>query len=160
MEKNRLLDACAKAFTLIFVLGALCSCSLPHIAILHDPLTPEEHVDLGLSYEKNREFDAALREYKAASSKLPIAYLYIGNIQFQKNEFGKAEGSYKKAIEKTQSPHAFNNLAWLYYSINKNLQEAEKLAEKAVGLSPETEEFKDTLSKIRERLKKEQSQIR
>lgn len=151
MEKNRLLDACAKAFGLIFVLCALCSCSLPHIAILHDPLTPEEHVNLGLSYEKNREFDAALREYRTASSKLPIAYLYMGNVEFQKNEFEKAENWYKKAIDKARSPYAFNNLAWLYYSTNKNLGQAEELAKKAIEMSPESTEFHDTLIKIQEK---------
>lgn len=155
MEKNRLLDARAKHFALIVLLGVLCSCSLPHIAILHDPLTPEERLNLGLVYEKNREFDAALREYEAVSSKLPIAYLYIGNIQFQRNEFEKAERAYKKALKKTQSPHAFNNLAWLYYSTDKNLGEAEKLAERAVDLSPGTGDFEDTLWRIRERLRKE-----
>jgi tetratricopeptide (TPR) repeat protein len=155
MEKNRVLDSCGKAFGLIFLLALLYSCSLPRIAVLHDPLTPQEHLNLGLSYEKNREVDAALKEYGAASSELPIAYLYIGNAQFQKNEFEKAENSYRKAIDKTQSPHAFNNLAWLYYTTNRNLEQAERLAKKAVELSPGVLEFGDTLIKIQEKRKEQ-----
>jgi tetratricopeptide (TPR) repeat protein len=151
MEKNRLLDACGKAFGLIVLFASLSSCSLPRIALLHDPLTPEEHIHLGLSYEKNREFDAALKEYEAASSKLPLAYLYMGNVYFEKKEFAKAERSYRKALNQTQNPHVLNNLAWLYYTTNRNLQEAEKLAEKAVENSPDVKEFADTLAKIRDR---------
>jgi tetratricopeptide (TPR) repeat protein len=151
MEKNRLLDFSHKTVALIFVVAVLSSCSLPHIAVIHDPLTPEEHLTLGLSYEKNRELDAALKEYQAAVFKLPIAYLYIGNVHFQKDDFEKAENSYKKAIEKTKSPYAYNNLAWLYYSTNGNMKEAENLARKALELSPEADNFKDTLAKIQER---------
>ena len=151
MEKDRLLDACGKAFGLIILLASLSSCSLPRIALLHDPLTPEEHVNLGLSYEKNHEFDAAIEEYEAASSKLPLAYLYMGNLYFQKKEFDKAERSYRKALKQTQSPYAFNNLAWLYYTTDGNLDEAERLAKTAVEMSPDVKEFTDTLSKIQER---------
>lgn len=160
MEKNRLLDACNKTFGLIFLLATLYSCSLPHVAVLHDPLTPEEHVNLGLSYEKNHEFDAALKEYKEASSKLPLAYLYMGNVYFEKNEFDKAEHSYRKAVDKTQSPYAFNNLAWLYYKTNRNLGEAERLAKKAVEMSPDVKEFGDTFAKIQDRLREQRSSNR
>lgn len=151
MEKNRLLDTCGKTFGLILLLVTLCSCAMPHVAVLHDPLTPEEHVNLGLSYEKNHEFDAALKEYEAASSELPLAYLYMGNVFFEKNQFDKAEHAYRKALTKTQSPYVFNNLAWLYYSTNKNLEEAERFAKKAVEMSPDVKEFADTLAKIQDR---------
>jgi tetratricopeptide (TPR) repeat protein len=156
MEKNRLLDAGGKAFGLILFLAALCvSCSLPRIAVLHDPLTAEEHVSLGISYEKNREFDAALKEYETASSKLPLAYLYMGNVYFQKNQFDKAERLYRKAIDKTGSPYAYNNLAWLYHTTNRDLREAEGLARKAVEISPDVKEFSDTLGKIQDRLREQ-----
>jgi outer membrane protein OmpA-like peptidoglycan-associated protein len=39
------------------LLTLLCSCS--HIVILHDPLTAEEHNDLGVTYEQKGELDAA-----------------------------------------------------------------------------------------------------
>ena len=84
---------------------------------------------------------------------MPIAYLYIGNIYFQKNDFKNAEKNFKKAIKKTEDPEAYNNLAWLYYTMNKNLEKAEKLARKAVELSPQSQDFVDTLNKIIERRK-------
>lgn len=152
MGKNRILDACYKAIGLIMLAMTL-SCSLPKIIVLQDPLTPEEHINLGVSYENKGELDAALKEYETASKKLPIAYLYIGNIYFQKNDFNNAENNFKKAIKKTEDPMAYNNLAWLYYTMNKNLEEAEKLARKAVELSPQSQDFTDTLNKVIERRK-------
>lgn len=155
MEKNRPLDTCYKAAGLILLGAMLYSCALPRIAILHDPLTAEEHINLGLSYERNKEFDAALREYEAASPKLPIAYLYMGNVYFQRNEFEAGEKLYKRAIDKTQSPYAYNNLAWLYYVSGRRLDEAEKLAARAVELSPDSKDFRDTLTRIEEKRRQE-----
>ena len=150
MEEDRLLDPCRCAVALILVAFLFSSCSIPRIAILKDPLTPEEHVNLGVSYEKRGELDAALKEYIAAAKAMPLAYLYVGNAYFQKKFFPDAEKAYRKAIDKTNSAEARNNLAWLYYTTGSRLDEAEALARKAVELFPESEEFKDTLSKIEE----------
>jgi tetratricopeptide (TPR) repeat protein len=151
MEKNRLLDASRKTLTVLLFAFLFSSCSLPRIAVLHDPLTPEEHVNLGVSYERKGELDAALAQYEAASKKLPIAYLYMGNVYFQKNDTSHAERSYRKAIEKTGDARAYNNLAWLYYTRDEQLNEAERLSREAVRLSPESPEFKDTLDRIAEK---------
>ena len=151
MEKNRLLDASYKALSVMLVALALSSCAFPRIAVLHDPLTPEEHINLGVSYEKKGELDAALEQYEAASKKLSVAYLYIGNVYFQKNDAKHAEKAYKKAIERANDAQAYNNLAWLYYTHDQHLEEAEKLARKAVELRPEADDFRDTLEKIIEK---------
>lgn len=127
------------------------ACSFPRIIILDDPLSPEEHINLGVTYEKKGELDNALKEYKLASKKLPLAYLYIGNIHFQKNEFNEAEEAYLKAIDKDpQNADAHNNLAWLYYTKKEKLDKAEALALKAIELNPSKKEvYQDTLVKIR-----------
>ncbi|MBI3378951.1 MAG: tetratricopeptide repeat protein [Nitrospirae bacterium] len=165
MGKDKILDAAyqkkvkslelrVKSFKIVFFLIAfslLTSCSLPRIIILDDPLSPEEHINLGFAYEKKGDIDNALREYRLASKKLPLAYLYMGNIYFQKNDFDEAESAYKKAIEKEPSnSDAYNNLAWLYYTKKENLNEAEELALKAIELNPSKKEiYQDTLDKIR-----------
>ncbi|MCX5803262.1 MAG: tetratricopeptide repeat protein [Proteobacteria bacterium] len=151
MEKNRILDAFYNTICLTIITILLSSCSLPRIILFHDPLTPEEHINLGVSYENKGELDAALKEYETASKKSQIAYLYMGNIYFQKNDFENAEKYYRKAIKKTDDPRAYNNLAWLYYTMDTKLQEAEKLARKAVELSPDSTDFKDTLDRIIEK---------
>jgi tetratricopeptide (TPR) repeat protein len=127
-------------------------CALPRIIVLEDPLTPEEHINLGVAYEKKGEFDNALKEYKEASKKLPVAYLYIGNVYFQKNDLDEAESAYKRALKKDpENADAHNNLAWLYYTKKENLDEAESLALKAIELNPSKRDiYQDTLEKIRE----------
>lgn len=153
MEKNRLLDSRHKAIGLLVLIVLLASCSIPRIIVLHDPLTPEDHINLGLSYEKDGEHDAALKEYKTASKKLPIAYLYIGNILFQYNDYDGAIKAYKHAIRKTDDPRAHNNLAWLYYTSCRNLVEAETHSRRATKLSPDNQDFTDTRMKIIEKRK-------
>jgi len=138
---------------LLLFTAFLSSCSLPRIIFLDDPLDPEEHLNLGVTYEKSGELDNALREYEKASGKLPLAYLYMGNIYFLKHEYNEAEAYYRKTIrECPKNADAYNNLAWLYFSRNENLDEAELLALKAIELDPaKKENYSDTLTKIRER---------
>ena len=127
-------------------------CALPRIIVLEDPLSPEEHLNLGVVYEKKAEWDSSIAEYKAASGKLPIAYTYIGNVYFQKGDLENAENYYRKAMKKDPgNGDAYNNLAWLYYTKRKNLDEAESLALKALEASPSNRDlYQDTLDKIRE----------
>jgi tetratricopeptide (TPR) repeat protein len=127
-------------------------CALPRFTILTDPLSPEEHLELGIAYEKRGEFDNAIQEYTAAAKKYPLALFYLGNAHFQKNEWDVAEKYYKRAIKKdAHNADAYNNLAWLYYVQGKNLDEAESLVLRAMELNPsQSETYKDTLERIRE----------
>ena len=144
-------SACPFYWRYLIVCLIVSGCALPRIIVLDDPLSPEEHINLGVAYEKKGEMDNALKEYKEASKKLPAAYLYIGNIYFQRNEFDEAESYYKKAIKKDpKNADACNNLAWLYYTKRENLDEAESLVLKAMELNPSKKEiYQDTLEKIR-----------
>jgi tetratricopeptide (TPR) repeat protein len=150
LKMNRLLFLRFLAFCSILFLTA---CSLPKIIILKDPLTPEEHLNLGVAYERRGEFDQAIREYQSAAKKLPIAFLYLGNAYFLRNDWDQAEICFKKAIKKDgKNAAAHNNLAWLYYQRGKNLEQAEALAQKALELDPSKSSiYRDTLEKIREK---------
>ncbi|MDA8086763.1 MAG: tetratricopeptide repeat protein [Nitrospiraceae bacterium] len=148
----------AKAVLAVVALVLLSSCaSLPRIIILHDALTPEEHLNLGVAYEKKGDLDAAMKQYRAASKKLPVAYEYMGNVCFGKKDFSQAEKYYKKAIEKDPgNPDAYNNLAWLYYTEKIKMDDALRLATTATSLKvsdPSREAlYRDTLKKIRQYL--------
>ncbi|MGQ9645915.1 MAG: tetratricopeptide repeat protein [Thermodesulfobacteriota bacterium] len=142
-----------------FLISAFCilgsSCSFPKISILKDSLTPQEHLNLGVAYERQGEFDEAIREYQLAAKKLPLAWLYLGNAYFLKQDWAQAETYFKKAIkEDPQNAAAYNNLAWLYYTKGENLEDAEALAQKALTLDPSKEPiYRDTLDKIKEKQK-------
>jgi tetratricopeptide (TPR) repeat protein len=138
---------------LSFWMLLLSGCTSPRIVVVKDPLTPEEHLNLGVAYEKNGDFDNAIKEYELAAKKQPIAYLYLGNVHFQKKEWAQAEHDYKKAIEiDPNSADAHNNLAWLYYSQGEKLDDAERLAIQAITLNPSKEHiYRDTLDKIRQK---------
>jgi hypothetical protein len=45
----------------VFILMLFPNCSLPKIVVLKDPLTPEEHLNLGLAYEKKGLRDSAIQ---------------------------------------------------------------------------------------------------
>ena len=168
MGKNEFLDApghspsmsgeAEKQIGLLLLIFALiapllfATCSSIKIVTLKDPLTPEEHLNLGVAYERNGEFDHAIREYKLASKKLSLADFYLGNAYFLKNDLEAAENYYKKAMKKDpENADTYNNLAWLYYTSGKNLDKGEKMALKAIELNPAKKTiYLDTLEKIRE----------
>ncbi len=138
-------------FTLCFLLF-FSSCSLPRIHILKDPLTPQEHLNLGVTYEKQGDFENAIKQYKLAAPKIPQGYLFLGNVYFQQGDLDQAEEFYRQVMEEEpENADALNNLAWLYYTKRENLDEAEKLAVRAMELNPAKKKiYLDTLEKIRE----------
>jgi len=121
--------------------------------IVKDPLSPEEHINLGVTYEKKGEYDLAIREYRAASKNLPVAFFYLGNAFFKKGDYRAAEHYYKVSIKKNpEHADSLNNLAWLYYTEGRKLDEAERLVLKALKLNPDRKKiYLDTLQKIREK---------
>ncbi len=135
-----------------------CGSHMPRIIILDDPLTAEEHLNLGVSYESKQEYLYAIEQYQlAAEGKLKArAELYTGNVYFSMGDIDAAESHYKLALKTNPGfAEAYNSLAWLYATEKINLHEAEKLALKAVDLSnnlfsdDRNENFRDTLNTIR-----------
>lgn len=132
------------AWVAVLVYMVLCSgCArLPEIVFLHDPLTAEEHNDLGVSYENKGEYALAEREYREALKKKKDffnAQFNIGNLYLKMGRENEAEDAYKKAIALDPAqPDPYNNLACFYLQNGRNLDEAQKLAEKAVSLSGPT----------------------
>ncbi len=114
------------------------ACSdLSNVRVLHDPLTPEEHVTLGLTYEMQGHRDLAAREYRTALTQevgyLP-ALIGLGNVAFAEGELEESETYYQQALAASpEHPGANNNLAMLYLVRGSNLQEAERLALRALA---------------------------
>ncbi len=144
----------ASRFLALSVLAALClwaaGCSLPRIAVHDDPLSPAEHLQLGQAYEAKGEAEAAAREYELAARRLPAARLYLGNVRFGQGRLDQAEAAYREVIRTApDNAEAYNNLAWLLYTRQEKLDEAEELAAKAVALEPGRAAFRDTLEQVR-----------
>jgi len=132
----------------------LSACSgMPRIVILHDPLSPEEHVTLAGRYEVQGLAEQAAEEYRAALSKrsddVP-ALVGLGNVSYQQAKMKDAERYYRKALKyDPDHPMANNNLASVYLALDRNLEEAEQLAGRALAQdSPHKAYFWETLAGI------------
>lgn len=89
---------------------------LPRIIVLEDPLSADEHVALGVAYERKGELAAAAREYERALKKDGKSFrarVNLGNVRLEEKEYGEARGEYLKALAlRPADPEATNNLAW------------------------------------------------
>ena len=106
-----------------FVILLLTSCSIPKIIVLEDPLTAEEHNNLGVAYEKKGMIELAERELKKAIKKnitWDIPYFNLGNIYYKKGQLDESIKFYKKAIKTNpKNSDAMNNLAYVFLKKNK-----------------------------------------
>jgi len=120
-------------FTLLLILSLISSgcASVYSSYFTEDPLTAEEHNDLGVIYEREGKYDLAIREYKRAVSAdrgLVVPLVNLGNAYFKKGELEEAERYYKKALGKDkQNIEAANNLASLYIETGENYEEGLKI---------------------------------
>ncbi|TAL12220.1 MAG: tetratricopeptide repeat protein [Nitrospirae bacterium] len=134
--------------------GGLLGCSgLPRIVILHDPLTPQEHVTLGESYQARGLGDLATREFEAAlhrEAEFVPALIGLGNLAYATNAFEESAEFYRRALAAVPGhPGASNNLALVYLASGARLDEAERLARSAVELEGTVRPYAlDTLARI------------
>lgn len=118
-----------KFLTVISLVGCLilsgCA-SLYAPYFMKDPLTAEEHNNLGVIYEREGKNELALREYKRAASldkTLVTPLVNIGNVYMKEGDVGEAEKYYKKALGKDKyNLEAANNLASLYLQTGQNYE--------------------------------------
>ena len=104
--------------SLILIFSAAACGPIPRLIVLHDPLTLDEHITLGLNYEQKGENDLALQEYSKAikmSDDDFRPFYYAGNAYYKKNEYKLAEKYYNKALKiAPDNGDVHNNLAWVY----------------------------------------------
>jgi tetratricopeptide (TPR) repeat protein len=145
------------ALLLIALISSGCG-HLPKIRILHDPLTAQEHLALGVSYESQGKLDLAISEYKAALKKdskevgvTPL--IYLGNAHARREEYKEAEGYYQKVLKREPANgQALNNLAWVYLQQGIKLKEAENMVRQVLDQGPDRDPnhpgYLDTLAEI------------
>ena len=121
-------------WVLAFALG--CSALSPRRARVTDPLTAEQHLELGVSYESQgltalaiEQFDAAIR----GDRRDPPGWMARGNIAFTSRDFKKAESCFRRALRlDPDNAVAANNLAMVYLERGDRYKLAEQLARKAI----------------------------
>ena len=151
-----------KFFSPLFLIMALSSCApIPKVIVLHDPLSADEHITLGLGYELNGEYDYAVQEYKKALKGSDRDYrplFYLGNVYYKKKEYGKAQKYYNKALRiAPDNGDIRNNLAWVYMDMER-YEDAMSEIEKA-SASNKSPYYLDTLAHIYDRMGKYEDAI-
>jgi Flp pilus assembly protein TadD len=150
MEEKRLCLPTRLALMPAVIFLVLTACSMPTVVIMNDPLSAQEHLDLGLAYEQKGMLDLAEKEYVMAADKQAawaLPYFNLGNIAYLKKDLKAAEKYYCKALElDKQNPDIMNNLATLLHDMGRS-EEALELIDKALVLQHKPE-YLDTKEQI------------
>jgi Flp pilus assembly protein TadD len=125
-----------------------------HLVLLHDPLTANEHNDLGVAYESGGKLDLAAKEYRKAlrlDPGLTRARVNLGNIEAANGRWKRAERCYRRALrDSTTNYDAMNNLAVALLEQGRRLDEARMLAERAVAAGTDRDSlYRATLAEVK-----------
>jgi tetratricopeptide (TPR) repeat protein len=104
------------ALLLAVQLGTAACARVPKIIVLEDPLSADEHVTLGVAYERQGELELAAREYERAIRKDKACFparRNLGNVRLAETRYDAAREEYLEALSlRPGDPEATNNLAW------------------------------------------------
>jgi Tfp pilus assembly protein PilF len=148
----------ANRLCLVIVLSILLAgCAMPKIPkiiVIDDPLTAEQHNDLGVAYEQKGDFDLAGMEFEKAIKKNKdwvIPYLNLGHLYYRQGKLDQAEATLRQGLRiKGDHPDLLNNLAWVLMEKGQ-LKEAKTLIDKAIAIE-DKEEYQDTREEILNRM--------
>ena len=139
----------------VLILAACAMPKIPQIIVIDDPLTAEQHNDLGVAYEEKGDFDLAGKEYEKAIRKnrdWVIPYLNLGHLYYRQDKLDQAERAIREGLRvKGDHPDLLNNLAWVLMEKGQ-VKEAKTLIDKAIAIE-DKEEYRDTRREILERVK-------
>lgn len=115
----------------IFIITAvlLTGCAaLTGSLFMEDPLSAEEHNNLGVIYEREEKYELALREYSKAiegDPSLVTPLVNTANVYYKLGEYTNAEKYYKRALSiDDKNLEAANNLASLNIETKEGYEEA------------------------------------
>jgi len=137
---------------LLFSVLAVALGGCGHLVVLNDPLSAAEHNDLGVAYEKSGHANLAEREYHKAlkrDSHFTVARVNLGNLAAASGRWSEAERCYRKALaQRPDDADAMNNLATVLLERGKDLDEAERLASRAVAIGGRDSLYRATLAEV------------
>ncbi len=130
---------------------------MPKIVVFDDPLTAQQHNDLGVAYEEKGDFGLAEKEYEKALKKnreWVIPYLNLGHLYYRQDKLDRAEHILREGLRaKGDHPDLLNNLAWVLMAKGR-LEHAQYLIDKAISIEDKAE-YQDTRREILERMKQQ-----
>jgi Tfp pilus assembly protein PilF len=139
----------------MLVLVLMQACAMPKIVVFNDPLTAQQHNDLGVAYEEKGDFGLAEKEFEKALKKnreWVIPYLNLGHLYYRQDKLDRAEHILREGLRaKGDHPDLLNNLAWVLMEKGR-LEHAQYLIDKAISIE-DKEEYRDTRREILERMK-------
>ena len=142
-----------KQFILALIILVVAGCAMPKIVVIDDPLTAQQHNDLGVAYEEKGDFALAGKEYEKAIKKnrdWVIPYLNLGHLYYRQDKFDQAEKALREGMRvKGDHPDLLNNLAWVLMEKGQ-FEQATALIDKAIAIE-DKEEYRDTRREIIER---------
>jgi len=144
-----------KQFILALIIFVVAGCAMPKIVVIDDPLTAQQHNDLGVAYEEKGDFTLAGKEYEKAIKKnrdWVIPYLNLGHLYYRQDKLDQAERALREGLRvKGDHPDLLNNLAWVLMEKGQ-YEQATALIDKAITRE-DKEEYRDTRREIIERKK-------
>ena len=130
---------------------------IPQVIVIDDPLTAEQHNDLGVAYEEKGDFNLAGKEYEKAIKKnrdWVIPYLNLGHLYYRQDKLDQAERALREGLRvKGDHPDLLNNLAWVLMEKGQ-LKDARALIDKAIAIE-DKEEYRDTRQEILDRMEEQ-----
>ncbi len=155
MNRKFRIIASRSRLLVILAIFVLVGCSMPKIVVIDDPLTAQQHNDLGVAYEEKGDFALAGKEYEKAIKKnrdWVIPYLNLGHLYYRQDKLDQAERALREGLRvKGDHPDLLNNLAWVLMEKGQYGQ-ATALIDKAIAIE-DKEEYRDTRREIIERKK-------
>ena len=146
-------DATALLLAGIATVSALALSGCAHFVVLHDPLTANEHNDLGVAYEADGHTALAVKEYRKSvrlDSHQSRGWVNLGNAQAAQGRWHAAEMSYRRALrDSATNADAMNNLAVALLRQGQRVETARALAVQAVAAGGERDSvYRETLQEV------------
>ena len=143
-----------KRILAVILMLLLAACAMPKIVVIDDPLTAQQHNDLGVAYEEKGDYPLAEKEYEKAIKKnreWVIPYLNLGHLYYRQDKLDQAERALREGLRvKGDHPDLLNNLAWVLMEKGQ-YEQAIALIDKAIAIE-DKEEYRDTREEILNRM--------
>jgi len=124
-------------------------------AVQYDPGSIEGHFQLGLLYDKLKEWPKAIESYQKVTElnpQFPDAYFNLGYVYASLKDYQRSEEMYDHVVELAPSylDEAYFNLAVVQVKLGKNEQGMQNL-EEAIALNPENDKAKEYLQLLEQK---------